>query len=83
MEKSKQHILNILKNHPEGLTIQKLSTLTKLSRITTTKYVERLLGEGRIYERKVGVYRLLFSKERLLETVKEEKIIKKLKEKLK
>jgi hypothetical protein len=54
-----------------------------LSRITTTKYVERLLGEGRIYERKVGVYRLLFSKERLLETVKEEKIIKKLKEKLK
>jgi hypothetical protein len=76
-------IIEILREHPEGLTIQKLSSSIKMSRITTTKYVERLIGEGKITERKIGVYRLLFSKERFLEALREGKIIEKLKKKMK
>ena len=79
----KSLILDLLKHHPEGLTIQKLSKLANMSRITVTKYMHELIGEGNIIERKIGVARLMFAKERFLETVKEEDIIKKLREKLK
>lgn len=79
----KRTIMKVLDEHPEGLTIQRVSNLTAMSRLTATKYIHELLGEGRIRERKVGVARLLFSKERFIRSVKEEQIIKKLKEKLK
>jgi predicted transcriptional regulator len=79
----KELLIKILKNHPEGLTIQKLASLAKMSRITATKYVERLIGEGKIVERKIGIYRLLFLKERFLETMSEKEIIEKIKKKLK
>lgn len=80
---SKAVILKLLKDHPEGLTIQKLSKLAKMSRITATKYVHELIGEGKVLERKIGVARLMFSKERFLEVVREEDIIKKLRKRLK
>jgi len=79
--KPKKTIMKLLDEHPEGLTIQKVANITKMSRLTATKYIHELLGEGRIRERKVGVARLLFSKERFIKSVKEEQIIKKLKEK--
>ena len=79
---SKALVLKILKDHPEGLTIQKLSKLAKMSRITATKYVHELLGEGKILERKIGVARLMFSKKRFLEVVREEDVIKKLRRKI-
>lgn len=81
--KPKKKIMKLLDGHPEGLTIQKVADLTGMSRLTATKYIHELLGEGKIRERKVGVARLLFSKERFVKSVKEEEIIKKLKEKLK
>jgi len=79
---SKGIILKLLKDHPEGVTIQKLSKLAKMSRITATKYVHELIGEGKILERKIGVARLMFSKQRFLEVIREEDIIKKLRKKL-
>ena len=79
----KNLILGLLKDHPEGLTIQRLAKLTDMSRITVTKYIHELIGEGRILERKIGVARLMFSKERFLEVVREEDIIKKLRRRLK
>lgn len=79
----KSLILKLLKDHPEGATIQKLSKLCNMSRITVTKYIHELLGEGRIFERKIGVARLMFSKEKFLEVVREEDIINKLRSKMK
>lgn len=79
----KEIILKILREHPDGLTIQEISKLGKMSRITATIYIHELLGEGKIVERKIGAYRLLYLKEKYLETVKEKEIIEKIKEKIK
>ena len=79
----KEIILKILREHPDGLTIQEISNLGKMSRITATIYIHELLGEGKIVERKIGAYRLLYLKEKYLETVKEKEIIEKIKEKIK
>lgn len=79
---SKEIILNIIKEHPEGLTIQNISKIAKMSRITATKYVHELIGEGKIVERKIGIARLLFLKEKFAELVKEEEILEKLRKKL-
>ena len=82
-KKPKETIMKLLDGHPEGLTIQKVSNLAGMSRLTATKYIHELLGQGKIRERKVGVARLLFSKERFIKSIKEEEIIQKLKEKFK
>ncbi len=78
---TKEIILKILKEHPDGLTIQEVSKLAKMSRITATKYVHELIGEGKIVERKIGIARLLFPKEKFAEMVKEEEILEKLRKK--
>ncbi len=79
---SKKQIVEALKKHPEGLTIGKVAKLSKMSRITATKYIQELIGERKIRERRIGVARLLFLKERFIGRVDEEKIIKKIKGKL-
>ena len=78
----KEFIVQILKGHTDGLTIQEISEIGKMSRITATIYIHELLGEGKITERKIGAYRLFYLKEKYLETVKEKEIIEKLKEKI-
>ncbi|MEM3393692.1 MAG: helix-turn-helix domain-containing protein [Candidatus Methanomethylicia archaeon] len=84
MKKDKKElIVNALKEHPDGLTIQEISRLTGMSRITATIYLHELLGEGKITERKIGAYRLFNLKEKYLETVKEKEILEKIKEKIK
>jgi len=75
----KDVILKILNEHPEGLTIQGVSKKGKMSRITATIYLHELLGEKRIIERKIGAYRMFFSKERYLDPVKRKEIIEKIK----
>jgi predicted transcriptional regulator len=76
-------LLGILKDHPEGATIQRLSKLSNMSRITVTKYIHELIGEGRVMERKIGVARLMFSKEKYMEVVREEDIMNKIRSKMK
>jgi len=83
VKNKKEVIINILKQHPDGLTIQEISKLSGMSRITVTIYIHELLGEGKVTERKVGAYRLFYLKEKYLESVKEKEIIEKIKEKIK
>ena len=79
----KRKIEKLIEGHPEGLTIQKVSEYVKMSRLTATKYIHELIGEGKIYERKIGAARILYSKERFMKLVKEEEIIQKIKAKMK
>ena len=79
----KKIIINVLKKHPEGLTLQKISSLSNMSRLTATKYIHELMGGGIIYQRKVGVAKLCYLKERFARIVKEEEIIEELEKELK
>ncbi len=54
-----------------------------MSRLTATKYVHELMGAGMIYQRKVGIAKLCYLKERFARVVKQEEVIEKLKKKLK
>jgi DNA-binding IclR family transcriptional regulator len=78
----KRTIIEMLKKHPEGITLQKIANLTKMSRLTATKYVHELMGEGKIYQRNVGMAKLCYLKERFVQLVKQEEVIEKLKKKL-
>ncbi len=59
----KERIIEILKKHPEGLTIIELSRILGVHRHTLTKYVYQLIGEGLIYQRKVGTAKLCYLRE--------------------
>jgi Fic family protein len=78
----KELITNILKENLDGLTIQEISNLGKISRITATIYIHELLGEGKLTERKIGAYRLFYLKEKYLESVNEKELVEKIKEKI-
>ncbi len=53
-EETKQRILETLKKHPEGLTIQDLSDVLELHRQTVTKYVLVLEALDLVYRRRIG-----------------------------
>jgi len=78
----KERIFNIIRKHPEGLTLQKIAEEIGTSRITATKYIHELIGEGKIYQRRVGVAKLCYPKERFIISLKEGEIIEKLKKKI-
>lgn len=82
-KRPKKMIVEALRKHPEGLTLNRIAKLTKMSRLTATKYVHELIGEGRIYQRKVGMAKLCYLKERFIQKVKQEEVLEKLKKKLK
>jgi len=63
-EDSLKIIVEVLKNHPEGLTITSLAELAEFHRHTARKYVNELLNSGIIYQRCVGVAKLCYLKER-------------------
>lgn len=50
----KKKIIETVKKHPEGLTIQDLAKLLKVHRQTVTKYVLFLEGANVIYRRRIG-----------------------------
>lgn len=56
-------IINILRKHPDGLTLTSIAELTGLHRHTATKYVYELKGAGVINERDVGPAKLCYLKE--------------------
>ena len=78
----KDAVLRVLRENPNGLTIQEISKKGKMSRITATIYVQGLLGEGAASERKIGSYRMIYLKERYMQAVKEGELIKRLHEKI-
>jgi len=82
-EDKKQLILDLIEKHPDGLTIQGVAKLGNMSRITASIYLHELLGEGKIVEKRVGVYRIFFPRRKLIKEIKDWEILKKLRKKLK
>jgi predicted transcriptional regulator len=78
----KRTIVDVLKKHPEGLTLQKVAKLSSMSRLTATKYIHELMGEGIISQREVGMAKLCYIKDRFAHLVKEEEVIEKMRKKL-
>ncbi|UCC91296.1 MAG: hypothetical protein JSV39_03195, partial [Candidatus Aenigmatarchaeota archaeon] len=70
-------IIEVLRKHPEGLTITAISGLTKLHRHTVTKYLYELRGADIIYEREIGPARLCYLKDGVTKK-KEREIVKRL-----
>lgn len=62
-----EEILNYLKEKPFGLTITDIAEgiKPKTTRVTVHKYIKILLDQEKIFARKVGVYNLYYSSERL------------------
>ena len=58
----KKRIVEILKEHSEGLTIQDLAEMTGAHRQTVTKYVLWLDGAGIVYRRRIGAVTLQYLK---------------------
>ena len=74
----KDLIIKILKENPDGLTIQDVARLGKMSRITAMIYLHELLGAGKVIEKRIGAYRLFFLKEKYIELVKNKEVIEKI-----
>lgn len=53
-------ILRALREHPEGLTITSIASISGLHRHTVTKYVKDLMRSGTIQERDVGMAKLCY-----------------------
>jgi biotin operon repressor len=58
----KKRVIEILKEHPEGLTTVDISKYVGMSRHSVTKYIYQLLGEGTIFQREVGTAKLCYLK---------------------
>jgi predicted transcriptional regulator len=81
-ETKKEIIVKVLRENPDGLTIQGVSKKGKMSRITATIYLHELLGEKKVLERKIGAYRMFFLKDKYLEPVSKKEIVDKIKKSL-
>jgi len=81
-EKIKKRIIQILREHPEGLTIQDLSNTMKMHRQTVTKYVLWLVGEGVVHRRRIGAITLHYLKEKFVQKISEKEILKKLRKRI-
>lgn len=59
---TKKLIIEILKEHPEGLILMDVAKYISVNRFTAAKYVYGLIGEGLVYQRKVGTSKLCYLK---------------------
>jgi len=59
---AKSKIVEILKEHPEGLTTVDIAKYIGMTRQSVTKYVYQLLGEGLIYQKKIGTAKICYLK---------------------
>lgn len=71
---NRQIILDVLREHPEGLTIVSLAELSGMHRHTATKYIYELLGAGAVLQRTVGAAKLCY----MCNTIKDQSDEKKL-----
>lgn len=56
----RERIINILKEHSEGLTILDISDISGVSRITVSKYIYWFMIENLIYQRRIGTAKLCY-----------------------
>lgn len=75
-------IIDLLRIHPEGLTIQQIANELGYSRITIAKYLHELLGAEIVYQRKVGKAKLCYLKQKFAQKVTDEEILEELRKKL-
>ena len=61
-ERLKEKLVDILRVHPEGLTIQELSKLTGAHRQTVRSYLQWLQGAEVVYQRRIGAVTLNYLK---------------------
>lgn len=57
-------IIEILKNHPEGINFLDMSKYTNINRATVSKYVLGLVSEGLVKQRTIGTAKLCYLKAR-------------------
>jgi DNA-binding IclR family transcriptional regulator len=56
----RERMIELLKGHPEGLTIQEIASALNVNRITASKYVYGLVSEDIVSQKKVGPAKLCF-----------------------
>lgn len=71
-EKVKERILEVLKKHPEGLTIEDLSKILEVHRQTVTKYVLVLEALNLVYRRRIGPVTLQYLRNHFVRKAVEE-----------
>jgi len=59
-DSNKERIEGMLKDNPQGLTIEEISSRAKLSRNTVKIVLAELKGEKSIIERPVGMAKLIY-----------------------
>ena len=59
----RNELVEILRKHPEGLTIVEIEKILKVSKHTAAKYIYQLIGEGLIHQREVGTAKLCYLKD--------------------
>jgi predicted transcriptional regulator len=75
----KSIIMDVLEKHPEGLTLHSVAKLSSMNRLTATKYVHELLGEGKLFQRLVGKAKLCYLKDKYMQLMKEGEVIEEMK----
>jgi len=58
----KQAILKVLERSPEGLLLVEIAKEVGMNRLSINKYIHELMGEDKIYQRKLGRVRLCILK---------------------
>jgi DNA-binding IclR family transcriptional regulator len=58
----KKSILKVLGGYPEGMLIIEIAREVGMDRLTISKYIHELIGEDKIYQRKLGRVRLCILK---------------------
>lgn len=53
-------ILEVLKDHPEGLALKEIAKITKMNRMTVAKYVQGLVMANKIAIKKIGPVKICY-----------------------
>lgn len=56
----RERIVDLLRQHSEGLTTKEIADMIGSNRHTIAKYIYLLLGEGMISQRKLGAAKLCY-----------------------
>ena len=64
---AKELIINALREHPEGLMLIEIAEITGMNRMTVTKYIHELLGEGSVFQKEAAAAKICYLKENFKE----------------
>ncbi len=67
---AKKLIIKALKQHPEGLMLIEIASITGMNRFTVAKYVHELIGSGRVFQKSAAAAKMCYLREAF---VKDEK----------